>query len=114
MPQPVRRLTPAPLPASAGFRALFDRYIRPVRRFLKDLLHDDMAADEAAQETFVRAASRLESLREGDRVGSWLFGIARNVYLEQRRARTFDELDGEAETSVLSGVLPAPNPESLL
>jgi RNA polymerase sigma-70 factor (ECF subfamily) len=69
------------------FRAVYDAHARPVRRFLGDLLRDDAAADEATQETFVRAHARLPTLQQGDRVLPWLFGIARNVFYEELRAR---------------------------
>jgi RNA polymerase sigma-70 factor (ECF subfamily) len=99
----------------AAFRAIFDRYAGPVRRFLRDLLRDAAAADEATQETFVRAHARLESLRDGQRLTAWLFGIARNVWLEQRRQRvgiSFEDEESGAE--VVAAVLPAPSPETLL
>jgi RNA polymerase sigma-70 factor, ECF subfamily len=72
---------------AAAFRWLFDRDIAGVRRFLFDLLRDRDAADEAAQETFVRAHRGLHSLREVTRWRSWLFGTARRVFLEQLRVR---------------------------
>src|SRR2546430_7257245 len=70
-----------------AFRRLFERHAPPVRRFLGDLLRDDAAADEATQETFVRAHARLPTLRECDKLATWLFGIARLVALEELRAR---------------------------
>src|SRR6478735_9084465 len=70
-----------------AFRRLFERYAPRVRRFLFDLLRDDTAADEAVQETFVRAHARLGSLRQSDRLMPWLFAIARFVFQEQLRAR---------------------------
>lgn len=77
-----------PLAATAlDFRAIYDEHARAVRRFLGDLLRDDGAADEATQETFVRAHARLATLRAEDRVLPWLFGIARNVFYEELRAR---------------------------
>ena len=45
------------------------------------------AAEDLAQETFVRAFTALPSLEEGARFPSWLFGIARNAYREWSRAR---------------------------
>src|SRR5437764_14991350 len=74
-------------PVTLDFRALYDAHARSVRRFLGDLLRDDAGADEATQETFVRAHSRLATLREGDKVLPWLFGIARNVFYEELRSR---------------------------
>src|ERR671933_2025872 len=68
-----------------AFRVIFDRHAPSVRRFLGDLLRDDAAADEATQETFVRAHARMRTLREDERLGGWLLGIARMVSLEQLR-----------------------------
>jgi RNA polymerase sigma-70 factor (ECF subfamily) len=70
-----------------AFRRLFERHAPRVRRFLFDLLRDDAAADEAVQETFVRAHARLASLRESDKLLPWLFAIARYVFQEELRAR---------------------------
>jgi len=96
----------------AAFRTIFDRYVGGVRRFLGDLLREDAAADEATQETFVRAFHHLGELREAERLSSWLFGIARHVAQEQRRARHRDERGTDDAT----GDLPdrAPSPEGLL
>jgi RNA polymerase sigma-70 factor, ECF subfamily len=77
----------APPPAALDFRSVYDAHARSVRRFLGDLLRDDASADEATQETFVRAHARLGTLREGDKVLPWLFGIARNVFYEELRMR---------------------------
>jgi RNA polymerase sigma-70 factor, ECF subfamily len=70
-----------------AFRVLFDRHVTAVRRFLCDLLGDVSAADEATQETFVRAYDRLVTVRNGEKLRTWLLGIARNVALESFRAR---------------------------
>ena len=101
---------------AGAFRALFDRYALPVRRFLNDLLRDATAAEEATQETFVRAHQRLDSLTDPARLASWLFGIARNVSYEHRRAAGALELadDDEAQAAILDAVLPTPSPEALL
>ena len=70
-----------------AFQRIFDRYAGPVRRFLCDQLRDAASADEATQETFVRAHRSLGRIREGAKLQSWLFGIARNVARERIRAR---------------------------
>ncbi|MBU8896644.1 sigma-70 family RNA polymerase sigma factor [Corallococcus sp. M34] len=100
----------------AAFRTLFERHAPAVWRFLRDLLRDEAAADEATQETFVRAHGRLSALRDGDRLGAWLLGIARNVYLETRRRRgmTHVDVDDEAHEGQVEAVLPTPSPEDLL
>ncbi len=99
-----------------AFRALFDSSVGAVRRFLSDLLRDREAADEATQETFVRAHRQLGTLKEKMRFKAWVLGIARNVAFESRRGRSLhvalDETDGGDEA--LRAVIPSPDPEQLL
>lgn len=102
---------------AAAFRLLFERHSPGVRRYLGDLLRDEAAADDATQETFVRAYDRLLSLRETGRVQTWLFGIARNVFLEQWRVRKEQRRalpEGEGESEELALVDSAPTPDAVL
>ena len=102
---------------ATAFRTLFERHSPGVRRYLGDLLRDEAAADDATQETFVRAYDRLLSLRETTRVQTWLFGIARNVFLEQYRARKEARRalpEGEGESEELELVDTAPTPDAVL
>ena len=77
--------------ASSGdqeaFRLIFERYSRPVISFVYDLVGDRDLAEELTQETFVRAFRGLGTLRQGTKLSTWLFGIARNVARESLRAR---------------------------
>lgn len=59
-----------------------------IQRFLRDLLGDAALAADATQETFVRAHRRLSVERVDAPIVPWLFGIARNVSLELRKARS--------------------------
>jgi RNA polymerase sigma-70 factor (ECF subfamily) len=68
-----------------AFRAIYERQVGSVRRFLRDLLGDSAAADEATQETFVRAFLRIHTIREDEKLVPWLLGIARHVSKEHRR-----------------------------
>ncbi len=96
-----------------AFRMIFDRHSSTVQRFLGDLLRDRAAADEATQETFVRAHRALPKLRDGTKLRSWLLGIARNVFHEQLRARKRRGYSTELTDDALrdSDLGPAPNPE---
>jgi RNA polymerase sigma-70 factor, ECF subfamily len=71
----------------AKLTALYAAHGASIHRFLSGLLGDRALAADATQETFVRAHRRLGSFREGGRHVAWLFGIARNVSLELRKAR---------------------------
>ena len=96
-----------------AFRVIFDREAPGVRRFLGDLLRDEAAADEATQETFVRAHHRLGTLEQAGRLQGWLFGIARMVFFEQLRRRRRDAPmpRAEEEPDPIDG---AASPEALL
>ncbi len=71
----------------ATLAAVYGDLAPRVHRFLRDLLGDATLAADATQETFVRAFRRVETLPPGTRLVGWVFGVARNVSLEARRAR---------------------------
>lgn len=88
-----------------AFRHVFDRHAPSVHRFLTDLAGDDALADEATQETFVRAFQKLSALRDEDRLKPWLFGIGRFVCLEAFKARVRhaeDSLDSADDDALLA------------
>jgi RNA polymerase sigma-70 factor (ECF subfamily) len=96
-----------------AFKALFDRHVGAVRRFLRDVLRDSAAADEATQETFVRAHAMLARLEQRARMKAWLLGIARNIAFEHRRARR-DEVELDDAEAPIQAVIPSPDPERVL
>jgi RNA polymerase sigma-70 factor (ECF subfamily) len=96
-----------------AFKALFERHVLSVRRFLRDLIRDTDAADDATQETFARAHVQLPRLGDHDRFKPWVFGIARNVAFEVKRVRQHEPLEGD-DDEVPAAVIPAPDPERLL
>ena len=71
-----------------AFSAQYARQAPRIHRFLRDLLGDGTLAADATQETFARAYQRhRDVLRDEERSVPWLFGVARNVSLELRKAR---------------------------
>ncbi len=70
-----------------AFGALYDRYARVIRAYLYDATRDGQSAADLAQEVFLRAFRRLAHLRDPQRFGAWLIGIARQVAREWRRGR---------------------------
>jgi len=97
-----------------AFRRIYDEHAPAVLRFLRDLLRDGAAAEEATQETFVRAHAGWERLERDDRVLAWLFGIARNVAYEAMRARKRTIPMEESELPERQDAGSPPDPESLL
>jgi len=52
------------------------------------MLGEPAAAEDAAQDAFLRAFSRIDLYREGEPFGAWLHGIVRNRCLDILRSRT--------------------------
>src|SRR5215468_3762337 len=72
----------------AAFAELYDRRARLIRAVCYDATRDFHAAADLTQEVFLRAYRSLGSLRDPQRFGPWLVGIARQVCREWRRQRT--------------------------
>jgi RNA polymerase sigma-70 factor (ECF subfamily) len=92
-----------------AFRSIVESHGPAVRRYLQDALGDTAAADEATQETFVRAHGRLGTLRAAARLRAWLFGIAHRVFLEMCRVRK--SARGHSDVAELEPIDIAPSPE---
>jgi RNA polymerase sigma-70 factor (ECF subfamily) len=69
-----------------AFAALVGQYWDRLYRWLYHLTHDAHAAEDLTQETFLKAFAGLASFRAGTNWQAWLFRIAHNNYVNQRRA----------------------------
>jgi RNA polymerase sigma-70 factor, ECF subfamily len=77
------------LDSEAGLRAAYDALGGELYRMTYRALNDDGLAEEAVQETFLRAwraADRYDPKRSSLR--TWMFAIARNVTIDLARARS--------------------------
>jgi RNA polymerase sigma factor (sigma-70 family) len=78
--------------SSEAFRAVYDRHVERIYRFLAGRTKDRAAALELTAETF--SAAWLARKRFEDRAGGsavpWLLGIARNVLAQSVRARAVE------------------------
>lgn len=69
-----------------AFTALYHRYKRPVWNLAAFMLHDRGEAEDATQETFLKAYRGLARCRSDDDVPGWLMTICRNTCLDRVRA----------------------------
>src|SRR4029077_15557443 len=58
-----------------------------LRRFARTLVRNAHDADDVVQIAVERALARLDQLRPGSQLSSWLFGILRNAWIDEVRAR---------------------------
>ena len=80
---------------SAGDTAAFDEvhaaYNAPLFNFLVRLSRNRDVAEDLLEETWVRFVSYAGRLQPDSNLGSWLFTVARNLYLSYCRSRLVEE-----------------------
>ena len=73
-----------------AFEQLYEQYVRLVRAVCFDATGDFAAAQDLAQEVFLRAYSKLSTIKNKDAFGAWVTGIARLAGKEWRRKKGRD------------------------
>ncbi|HEY1718404.1 MAG TPA: RNA polymerase sigma factor [Verrucomicrobiae bacterium] len=81
----------------AAWDALFRRYQLPLYVYVFELLHNEQTSLDLVQETFIAAARHIGGLRDDEKFGSWLFGIAHQKVIQLWRKHggkeiLFDEI----------------------
>ena len=104
----------------SGYRELLRRYERPVFSLIYRMVRDRAAAEDLAQETFIKVLNALESYRPEYKFSSWIFKIANNAAIDHLRRREVDtlSLDGspsartaeEVEATALQATDRGPSP----
>ena len=68
---------------------LWETFHMGLRRFILQRIPDEQSADDVLQETFLKIHTRIASLRDEDKLQSWMYQIARNAiadYYRQQKA----------------------------
>jgi len=99
----------------AAFGSLVETYQRPVFALTYRMLGDLSEAEDAAQETFLRAYSRLHQYDPKHKFSTWLFSIANNHCIDRLRKRRvqFVGLDDSPAVFTLEGESARPEQEAL-
>lgn len=86
----------------ASFDTLVRRYQHEIYNYLRRYLHDDTAAEDAFQLTFVRVYQKADQFDTDRRFRPWLYGIATNQAIDLKRSasrRPTQSLDVPSEWS---------------
>ncbi|MGP8198592.1 MAG: RNA polymerase sigma factor [Limisphaerales bacterium] len=75
-----------------AWNALFKRYQLPLYTYVFELIHHEQASLDIVQESFISAARHIGSLRQDDKFGSWLFGIAHQKCAQHWRRQRPDNI----------------------
>ncbi len=98
--------------------ALFQTYHDRIYRYVLSLVHDPSEAEDLTQDTFLRAYSHRDSLRDPNAVRGWLYRIATHACLDRLRQRVAHRsvepvsLDGEEGSRAVDSV-PSGQPSAL-
>jgi RNA polymerase sigma-70 factor (ECF subfamily) len=93
-----------------AFARLVELYQRPVFNLCYRMIGDAAGAEDAAQETFVRAYTRLASYDPNRKFSSWLLAIAAHYCIDQLRRRRFNLVDWDDTPDSEGNVMPDPSP----
>jgi RNA polymerase sigma-70 factor (ECF subfamily) len=72
---------------SSAFRIIMQTYNRRLYRIARSILRDDAEAEDAVQESYVRAFTHLQNFRGESSLATWLSRITINEALGRLRAR---------------------------
>ena len=72
--------------------ALFRRYQLPLYVYVFELVHNEQTSLDLVQETFIAAVRHIGSLRDNNKLGSWLFGIAHQKCIQRWRKQDREEV----------------------
>tara|TARA_B100001173_G_C15873403_1_gene498284 strand:+ start:117 stop:668 length:552 start_codon:yes stop_codon:yes gene_type:complete len=70
-----------------GFNLLMDKYQEKVYSVIRRMVIDHDAADDAAQETFVKVWKNIESFKGDSKLYTWIYRIATNEALNHLRKK---------------------------
>lgn len=97
----------------ARFTALVEAYQTPLLRMCCLWLEDQTMAEDAVQETFVKAWRAMPSFRADSDIKTWLMRIAINTCRDMRRSRWARHINGRVTPDMLPEK-PADMPERYL
>lgn len=93
----------------AVLERLMTQYGTSLLRMCTIHLHDAALAEDAVQDTFVKAYQRLDDLRDADRERAWLMSIALNTCRDYLRTAWLRHIDRRVSLDLL----PEPTCESI-
>jgi len=87
---------------------LFQRYQLPLYSYVFELVRDEQASLDIVQETFINAVRHVGGLRDDEKFGSWLFGIAHQKCIQRWRKPPREESIGVEELELVPDDEPGP------
>jgi RNA polymerase sigma-70 factor, ECF subfamily len=95
-----------------AFSYLLEIYQRPVYNLCYRMLGDEYEAEDATQETFLRAYNNIQRCDPQRAFSTWILSIAAHYCIDQIRRRRFPILSLDDDDSYLDPPDAAPGPEA--
>ena len=93
----------------SAFAGIYDRYADRLHDYCVGMLRDRDDAADCVQDAFCTAATRLNQLRDADKLRPWLYAIARNEALRRLRDRRRETVSDDLPETVSQ----EPGPDTL-
>ena len=94
------RVTSAADAEAALMKALYDEHAAVLWRYARRLTSDASRAEDVVQETLLRAWQHPEVIGDTERSArAWLFTVARNMIIDERRSPRFRNVVGSLDDS---------------
>jgi len=77
---------------AGAWNALFKRYQLPLYVYVFELVHDEQTSLDIVQEIFIAAVKHITGLRDDEKFGGWLFGIAHQKCIQHWRRSVHDKI----------------------
>lgn len=71
------------------FDDIFSEYEKPIRDYVLRMVREKSAADDLAQEVFLKVHNNLESFQDKSKLSTWIYKIATNVCLDYFRSSSY-------------------------
>lgn len=68
-------------------KLVWDTYSEDVKHFIFSKIKDAAVTDDVLQETFIKIHIKLETLKDADKLKSWVFSIARHTVMDYFRSQ---------------------------
>jgi RNA polymerase sigma-70 factor (ECF subfamily) len=73
---------------SPNFYSIFNEYHDRLKKFVTITVKNEWVVDDIVQEAFVRAQTKIDALKDHDKIGSWLFRIAYRLCMDHFRSES--------------------------
>lgn len=91
-----------------ALEALIERYLKSIYNFIFQLVREKNAAEDVAQEVFVKMWENLSGFNQEKKFNSWLYAIARNTafdWLRKKKALPFAAFENTEGYNLLEEII---------